>query len=138
MPAEPAAVAHLLRSARRVAVVGLSPRPDRPSHRVAAYLQRAGYVIVPVNPVGGLILGEPAYPDLMTASSLAGPLDIVDIFRRAEHVPALLDGLLAIRPSLVWMQVGVRDDEVAQQLEREGIPVVMDRCLAVEHNFLGG
>jgi uncharacterized protein len=130
-------VAAILRSARRVAVVGLSPKPYRPSHGVASYLQRAGYTIIPVRPNGHEILGEPVQPDLRAAAA-AGPIDIVDIFRRSEFVPALLDDLLAVRPGLVWMQVGIRDDDTARRLEAAGIPVVMDRCLAVDHSSLGG
>jgi hypothetical protein len=99
-------------------------------------LQRAGYTIVPVHPVAGVTLGEPVHPDLRSART-AGPIDIVNIFRRSEHVPALLDALLEIRPKLVWMQVGVRHDGVAHRLEGAGIAVIMDRCLAVDHQFLG-
>lgn len=137
MPADREKLAELIRSARRIAVVGLSRKSERPSHRVAAYLQRAGYTIVPVNPAGGVTLGEPVYPDLRSAAAAAGPIDIVDIFRRSEHIPALLDPLLEVRPKLVWMQMGIRNDEVARRLEAAGIAVVMDRCLAVDHQFLG-
>jgi predicted CoA-binding protein len=137
VPPDRARVAEILRSARRVAVVVLSPKPERPSHGVASYLQRAGYTIIPVRPTGREILGEPVQPDLRAAAS-TGPIDIVDIFRRSEYVPALLDDLLTIRPRLVWMQVGVRDDGTAERLEAAGIPVVMDRCLAVDHYSLGG
>jgi predicted CoA-binding protein len=138
VPPDRARVAAILRSARRIAVVGLSPRPERPSHGVASYLQRAGYTIIPVRPTARSILGEPVQPDLKTAAAAAGPIDIVDIFRRSEFVPALLDDLLEVRPRLVWMQVGIRDDETAARLEAAGIPVVMDRCLAVDHHSLGG
>jgi uncharacterized protein len=137
VPPDRARVAEILRSARRVAVVGLSPKPERPSHGVASYLQRAGYTIIPVRPTGHEILGEPVQPDLRAAAA-TGPIDIVDIFRRSEYVPALLDDLLTIRPRLVWMQVGVRDDGTAERLEAAGIPAVMDRCLAVDHYSLGG
>jgi predicted CoA-binding protein len=130
-------LAELIRGAHRIAVVGLSRKPERPSHAVAAYLQRAGYKIVPVHPAGGITLGERVHPDLRTAAAEAGPIDIVDIFRRSEHIPALLDQLLEVRPRLVWMQQGIRHDEVARQLETAGIEVVMDRCLAVDHQFLG-
>lgn len=126
-----------MRAARRIAVVGLSPKPQRPSHGVAAYLQRAGYTIIPVHPAGGVTLGERVFPDLRSAASEAGPIDIVNIFRRSEHIPALLDALIEVRPRLVWMQMGIRNDEVARALEAEGIAVVMDRCLAVDHQFLG-
>jgi predicted CoA-binding protein len=131
-------LAELVRSARTIAVVGLSRKPERPSHGVAAYLQRAGYRIIPVHPVAGITLGEPVYPDLRSAAAASGPIDIVNIFRRSEHIPALLDALLEVRPRLVWMQQGIRHDAVARQLESAGIPVVMDRCLAVDHHFLGG
>jgi uncharacterized protein len=137
VPPDRARLAELLRAARRIAVVGLSRKPDRPSHAVAAYLQRAGYTIIPVHPAPGVTLGEPVHPDLHSARA-AGPIDIVNIFRRSEHVPALLDAMLEVRPALVWMQVGVRHDEVGRRLEAEGIAVVMDRCLAVDHQFLGG
>jgi uncharacterized protein len=138
MPPDRNRLAELVRRARRIAVVGLSRKPERPSHSVAAYLQRAGYTIIPVHPVAGITLGEPVYPDLRSAARAAGPIDIVNIFRRSEHIPALLDALLEVRPSLVWMQQGIRHDEVARSLEAAGIAVVMDRCLAVEHHFLGG
>jgi predicted CoA-binding protein len=137
VPPDRARLAELLRAARRIAVVGLSRKPDRPSHAVAAYLQRAGYTIIPVHPAPGVTLGEPVHPDLRSARAV-GRIDIVNIFRRSEHVPALLDAILEVRPALVWMQVGVRHDEVARRLEAEGIAVVMDRCLAVDHQFLGG
>jgi uncharacterized protein len=128
----------LVRSARRIAVVGLSPRPERPSHGVARYLQQSGFTIVPVNPSGGsVILGEPVYPNLEAAAAAVGPIDLVDVFRRSEFVPALLPGLLQTRPSLVWLQEGVRHDETARRLEDAGIVVVMDRCLAVFLTFLG-
>ena len=136
MPDDQAGVEQILRSSRRIAVVGLSPRPERPSHAVARYLQRAGYTIVPVRPTGSLILGEPVQPNLRAAAA-TGPLDIVDVFRRSEFVPALLDDLLAVRPCLVWMQVGVRDEATARRLRAEAIAVVMDRCLAVDHQLLG-
>jgi predicted CoA-binding protein len=103
---------------------------------VAAYLQRAGYTIIPVHPVPGVTLGEQVYPDLRSAAG-AGPIDIVNIFRRSEHIPALLDAILEVKPALVWMQQGIRHDDVARRLEAAGIAVVMDRCLAVDHQFLG-
>jgi hypothetical protein len=137
VPPDRSRLAAILRTARRIAVVGLSPRPERPSHGVASYLQRAGYTIIPVRPTERTILGEPVQPDLRAAAA-GGPIDIVDIFRRSEFVAALLGDLLAVRPRLVWMQMGVRDEDTARRLEAEGIPVVMDRCLAVDHHSLGG
>jgi uncharacterized protein len=136
VPPDEAALAQLIRTARTIAVVGLSRKPERPSHGVAAYLQRVGYRIVPVHPAGGITLGEPVYPDLRTAAAAQGPIDIVNIFRRSEHIAALLDAMLDVHPGLVWMQQGIRDEAVARRLESAGIPVVMDRCLAVDHQFL--
>jgi predicted CoA-binding protein len=136
MPASDAEVRDILRSARRIAVVGLSARPERPSYGVASYLKRVGYTIIPVRPTGTIILGEPVRPDLRAAAA-SGPVDIVNVFRRSEFVPALLDDLLAVRPRLVWMQMGIRHDATAARLEAEGVAVVMDRCLAVDHQFLG-
>src|SRR6266508_3384958 len=133
MPADRPRIADILRSSRRIAVVGLSPKPGRPSHGVASYLQRAGYTIIPVRPTGREILGEPVQPDLRAAAA-TGPIDIVNIFRRSEFVPAMVDDLLAVRPRLVWMQRGIRDDATARRLEAEGIAVVMDRSLAVDHH----
>jgi uncharacterized protein len=138
VPPDRATLAELVRSARRIAVVGLSRKPERPSHSVAAYLQRAGYIVIPVHPAGGVTLGEQVYPDLRSAEAAAGPIDIVNIFRRSEHIPALLDAMLEVRPRLVWMQQGIRHDEVARTLESAGIAVIMDRCLAVDHQFLRG
>ena len=93
--------------------MGLSPKPERPSHGVASYLQRAGYTIVPVRPTGTIILGEPVQPNLRAAAA-TGPIDIVNVFRRSEFVPGLLDDLLAVRPRLVWLQVGVRHEPTAR------------------------
>src|SRR3954469_14074884 len=136
MPGEWERIEAILRTSRRIAVVGLSPKPERPSHGVASYLKNAGYTIIPVRPTGTIILGEPVQPNLRAAPA-GGPIDIVNIFRRSEFVPALLDDLLAVRPRLVWMQMGIRDEPTARRLEAEGIGVVMDRCLAVDHQFLG-
>jgi uncharacterized protein len=137
VPPDRSRLAELVGNARRIAVVGLSPKPDRPSHGVAAYLQHAGYTIIPVHPAGGVTLGEPVHSDLRSAAAAAGPIDIVNVFRRSEHIPALLEQLLEVKPQLVWMQVGIRHSEVARKLEEAGIAVVMDRCLAVDHQFLG-
>ncbi|MBA3496411.1 MAG: CoA-binding protein [Gemmatimonadales bacterium] len=137
MPGEWSRVEEILRTSRRIAVVGLSPKPARPSHGVASYLQRAGYTIIPVRPTATVILGEPVQPNLRAAAA-TGPIDIVNVFRRSEFVPALLEDLLLVRPRLVWMQMGIRDQPTAERLEAEGIAVVMDRCLAVDHQYLGG
>lgn len=128
-------VAAILRSAKRIAVVGLSTDPFRPSHSVAQYLQQAGYEIVGVHPGGGTVLGVPRLPDLRAARA-RGPIDIVDIFRRSEAIPGMLADLLAVHPRLCWMQLGVGDLPTARALEAAGIVVVQDRCLAVEHRAL--
>jgi predicted CoA-binding protein len=129
-------VAAIVRGARRIAVVGLSDDPFRPSHSVADYLQKAGYSIVGVHPAGGTVLGVKRYPELMTANYEEGPFDIVDIFRRSDAIPSLLRDLLEVRPKLVWMQLGVEHAATAAALEAAGIAVVQDRCLAVEHRAL--
>jgi len=126
----------ILGASRRIAVVGLSRKPHRASHSVSAYMQRQGYEIVPVHPAGGVTLGEPVHRDLRSAAT-TGPIDIVNIFRRSEFVPALLDEILEVRPRLVWMQLGVEDEPTARKLREAGITVVMDRCLAVDHHSLG-
>jgi uncharacterized protein len=126
----------ILRAARTIAVVGLSPSPHRPSHGVAQYLQGVGYRIIPVRPGVDTILGERTYADLRSARSAVGPLDVIDIFRRSAAIPELAAALLFVQPKLVWMQVGVRDDATAEQLRKAGIPVVMDRCLMVDHPWL--
>ena len=136
MPVEPREAADILRSAKRIAVVGLSPKPERPSHSVSRYLQKQGYTIIPVRPATAIpILGETVYPDLLAAGR-AGPIDVVNIFRQSSALPGLVDDILAVRPRLVWMQLGVVHEESARRIEAAGIPVVMDHCLAVEHHNL--
>lgn len=125
----------LLRRARTIAVVGLSPKPERPSHSVARYLQRAGYRLVPVNPGHDALLGERSYPTLAAAARETA-IDVVDVFRRSEHAGAVVDEALALRPLLIWLQQGVVDAAAEARAEARGVPFVMDRCLAVEHRLL--
>jgi predicted CoA-binding protein len=125
----------LLRDARTIAVVGLSPKPERPSHGVARYLQRAGYQVVPVNPNHAEILGERSYPTL-AAAARDHTIDVVDVFRRSEQAGAVVDDAISIRPRLIWLQQGVMDPAAQARAETAGIPCVMDRCLAVEHRLL--
>ena len=127
----------ILLAARRIAVVGLGDNPARPAYGVARYLQQHGYIIAPIHPRVTETLGEPVYRSLEEAAA-AGPVDIVDVFRRADAVPDLVAPCVAIRPRIVWLQVGIRHDAAVRQLEAAGIPVVQDRCLAVEHNYLVG
>jgi predicted CoA-binding protein len=126
----------LLRAAKTIAVVGLSPDPARPSHQVALYLRAAGYRIVPVNPKHQSILGERSYPTL-TAAAEAGRIDLVNVFRRSEFVGPIVDEAITLNPKLVWLQVGVRDVAARARAEAAGIPCVMDRCLMVDHRELG-
>ena len=129
----------LLRRVRTIAVVGLSPKPVRPSHSVARYLQRAGggYRIVPVNPGHDEILGEKCYPTL-TAAARDHRIDVVDVFRRSEHAGAVVDEAIALRPppQLIWLQQGVVDAAAQARAEAAGIAFVMDNCLAIDHRRL--
>jgi uncharacterized protein len=120
----------LLRAARTIAVVGLSDDPSRASFGVSRYLQRSGYRILPVNPNLAEVHGEKAYPSL---DKLPEPPDIINVFRRSEHVAGLVDAAVASGAKLFWMQLGVRDDEAAKKLEAAGLTVVQDRCLMIEH-----
>ncbi len=122
----------ILNSSRVIAVVGLSPKPDRPSYIVASYLKKQGYKIIPVNPKEGEILGEVCYPDL---SSIPEPVDVVDIFRRSDEVPAIVEEAIKIGAKAVWMQEGVRN-EAAARAKEVGLLVVMDRCMRKEHQKL--
>jgi hypothetical protein len=124
------AIAELLNRARRIAVVGLSPRPDRPSHAIAAYLVRAGYEVVPVNPEIDEVMGLRAYPDLRGAP---GPIDIVDIFRRSEFVGPIVDEAIEIGAGAIWMQDGVIDEAAAARARARGLTVVMDDCILRRH-----
>ncbi len=128
----PAEVAELLRSAHTVAVVGVSARPERDSHDVASYLQRHGYRVIPVNPALTELFGELAYPGV-AAIPAAIEIDIVDIFRRPEFLPAVVDQAIARRVRAVWMQLGLVDEAAARRARAAGLTAVMDRCIKVEH-----
>jgi len=120
----------ILRSARTIAVVGLSANPRRPSHGVARYLQRAGYRIIPVNPNVAEVLGERAYA---TLSELPGPVDVVEVFRRSEFAGAIVDEAIAIGAGAVWLQDGVVDEAAAERARAAGLDVVMDDCMMRRH-----
>jgi len=113
-----------------IAVVGLSPKPTRPSNQVARYMQRAGYRIIPVNPGQKEILGQKCYPDLL---AVPHPIDIVNIFRRADQVEPVVRDAIAIQAKVVWMQQGIINERAAQTGEENGLIVVMDRCISVDH-----
>jgi len=119
-------ISSLLRGVHSIAVVGLSPNPARPSHRVAQGMQGFGYRIMPVRPMVAEVLGEKAYPDL---ESLPEKPDIVDVFRASQHVPAIVDSCVKLDIRNLWLQEGVVNEEAAQRAREAGITVVMDRCI---------
>lgn len=125
----------ILATYRNVAVVGLSAKWHRPSYFAAKYLLDHGYNVIPVNPAYSEILGRPSYPDLR---SIPEPVDVVDIFRRPEEVPALVDDAIAIGPAVVWMQIGIQHQAAAEQARAAGLEVVMDRCMKIEYARLFG
>ncbi|MGQ9494217.1 MAG: CoA-binding protein [Anaerolineae bacterium] len=119
----------ILQDSRTIAVVGLSSDPERPSYEVARYLQQRGYRIIPVNPNESEVLGERAYPDLV---SIPEPIDVVDIFRRSEAVPPIVEQAIQIGAKAVWMQKGIHHEGAAAQAQGAGLLVVMDRCMMAE------
>jgi predicted CoA-binding protein len=134
---DPAEMESALLTARTVAVVGCSPDPFRPSHAIARYLIRAGYRVIPVNPQESELLGQICYPSL-DAIPADVTLDIVDVFRRSEHVPEIAAAALRRRAGFFWMQEGIVHPEAARMLVSAGIPVVMDRCIFREREALRG
>lgn len=129
-------ITHLLREVSSIAVVGLSPKESRPSNMVARYLLDVGYTVYPVNPGQKEILGERCYADLR---SIPHPIDIVDIFRKSEDILPIVRQLIELnpRPRAVWMQQGIINEAAAELARNNGIFVVMDRCIKVDHkNFL--
>ena len=131
----PEAIRGLLQQARTIAVVGISAKPDRPSHEVAHYLQRAGYTIVPVNPAYGEVLGQKCYPSL---HEVPGKIDIVDVFRKPADVMAVVDEAIAVGAGSVWLQLGVIAPAAAEKAAAAGLKVVSDRCTKIEHRRLIG
>jgi predicted CoA-binding protein len=123
----------LLETARTIAVVGLSSKRYRASYGVSEYMQSAGYRIIPVNPHETEVLGEKSHPDL---DSVAEPVDIVDIFRRSEYVPEIVDSAIRIGAKAVWMQEGVVHHEAAAKARAAGLMVIMDRCILKDHRRL--
>ena len=125
-------IERLLKTVKTIAVVGLSDKPDRESHMVARYLQAHGYRIVPVNPAAQEILGERSYPDLASIPAEVG-VDVVDIFRKPEFIPAIVDAAIARGARAVWMQLGLAHNAAAEKARAAGLAVVMNRCIKVEH-----
>jgi uncharacterized protein len=125
----------ILSEAKTIAVVGLSAKRFRPSYGVAEYMQRAGYRVIPVNPEESEILGEKCYASL---EDIPEPVDIVDIFRRSEFVPEVVEAAIRKGARVIWMQEGVIHEEAAQRAREAGLTVVMDRCILKDHRRLMG
>jgi predicted CoA-binding protein len=123
-------VSEILKNARTIAVVGLSPNPMRPAFGVSQYMKNAGYKIIPVHPAHREVLGEKAYPRL---EDIPEPVDIVNVFRRSEFVPPIVDSAIQIGARAVWMQEGIEDEQAARKARDAGLDVVMDRCILKEH-----
>jgi predicted CoA-binding protein len=131
LAAEQAAIIRrVLQDSQTIAVVGLSPKPQRPSHQVARYLMEAGYTIIPVNPGQDTILGLPCYPDLL---AIPTQVDMVDIFRQPEAVLPIVEDAIAIGARFIWMQEGIVNKEAAAKAEAAGLIVIMDRCSKIDH-----
>jgi len=128
--------ARLLGRTHRIAMVGASPDPGRPSHGVMRQLLDAGYDVVPVNPTAESVLGRTSYPTLEDAVAATGPFDMVDVFRRPEHTPDVARSAVAVGAKSLWLQLGVVNWEAAQVARDGGLEVVMDRCTAIEHRRL--
>jgi len=125
----------ILEESKTIAVVGLSPKEDRPSHKVAEYLQAQGYKIIPVNPECDEILGEKCFA---TLKEVPVKVDVVDIFRRPEFIPPIVEEAIAIGAKVIWMQLGIINEEAAAKAKEAGLEVVMDRCMKIEHKKLLG
>lgn len=128
-------IPELLKQAKTIAVVGLSSKPDRSSFGVSAYMQQQGYKIIPVTPVETEVLGEKAYPRL---EDVPVEIDIVNVFRRSEYVPDIVDSAIAVGAKAIWTQLGVVHEDAAGTAAEAGLTVVMDRCIAVEHRLRVG
>ena len=126
-------LSRILREARTIAVVGLSADPDKPSHEVAAYLQAHGYRVIPVNPRGGMILGETVYADLRAVPE---PVDIVEVFRPAAACLEVARAAVAVGAKVLWLQLGIVNEEAAALARVADLAIVMDRCMLREHRRL--
>jgi uncharacterized protein len=123
----------ILRNSKTIAIVGCSSNPERASNHVAGYLKEKGYRVIPVNPAEKEVLGEVCYPDL---SSVPGKVDVVDIFRKSEDVPPIVNDAIKIGAKAVWMQEGVSSPEAAKEAMKAGLKVVMNKCMLKEHSRL--
>ena len=127
-------IAEILKRYKAIAVVGLSSNPMRPSYEVSEYMQRAGYRIIPVNPNETEVLGEKSYARL---EDVPEKLDVVNIFRRAEEVPPVVESAIRIGAPVVWMQLGIENEEAAEKARAAGLAVVEDACILIEHRKKG-
>ena len=134
-PATSTTKRRILETAKTLAVVGLSSRPGRPGYYVPAYMQQVGYRVIPVNPNLEQTLNEKAYPDL---AAVPEPVDLVLIFHRPEEVPPVVDQAIEIGAKVIWMQLGIVNEEAATKAEAAGLEVVMDSCIMVDHRQLLG
>lgn len=126
-------IREILSASKTIAVVGISPKPERDSYRVSQYLKQNGYIIIPIRPAQQEILGEPAFPSL---DDIPGPVDIVNVFRKPDQVPAHATEALRLKPKLFWMQLDIENEQAANLLMEAGIDVAMNRCIKVEHERL--
>ncbi len=127
-------IADILKNYKNIAVVGLSSRPNRPSFGVTEYMQSAGYKIIPVNPNESEVLGEKCYARLEDIPA-STKVEIVDIFRRSNHVPPVVDGAIAIGAKVVWMQQGIENHAAAEKARTAGLTAIEDACILVEHRL---
>lgn len=125
--------ARLLMRTKRIALIGASPNPNRPSHGVMSYLLDQGYDVVPIRPARTDILGQHVYESLEEAAESTGAFDLVDVFRAPEHTPEIARSAVATGSGALWLQLGVVNWEAAQICAEAGLPIVMDRCTAIEH-----
>src|SRR2546428_14019298 len=126
-------IANILNNCRTIAVVGLSSSSGRPSHGVASYMQRHGYRVIPVNPNETEVLGERAYPSL---PDVPERIDVVDVFRRAEFTPEVARQAVQVGAKILWLQLGITNEEARRIADEAGLSVIMDACLMIEHDRL--
>ncbi len=128
-------ITDILGRTKTIAVVGLSPKEDRPSNRVARYMMNSGYTVIPVNPGQTEILGQKCYSSL---ALIKQPIDMINIFRKSADIPPIVDEILQLSPlpGVVWMQLGIINNEAASRAQAAGIDVIMDKCIKIEHEKL--
>ncbi|MBE3554756.1 MAG: CoA-binding protein [Thermicanus sp.] len=130
-----AEIKEILQETRRIAIVGLSNKPDRDSYKVAKYLQEAGFTIIPINPVVDEVLGIKAVPSLL---QLTEPVDLIDVFRRSEETVSIAEQSVKTGAKVLWLQLGIKNEEAERIAREAGMKVVMDRCIKIEHERLLG